>query len=134
MPADKIPTELGGPENWEYKYIEPVAGENDRMKDTATRDRLQAQRNVLVQDFVNNTIEWIQAGADQAREPAIKQQRKELADKLFDSYWDMDPYLRARSLFDRLGMMDGPKIDMYSTQDSRPASAAKPSTAVNDVD
>ena len=48
VPRTQIPKELGGDEDWVYTYPEPVAGENDTMADTATRDKLQAERAQIV--------------------------------------------------------------------------------------
>ena len=35
IPRSQIVKELGGDENWEYHYIEPVSGENDLMQHEA---------------------------------------------------------------------------------------------------
>src|SRR4051812_24318485 len=55
----QIPTELGGEENWDFTYVEPVPGENELMKDTATRDRLEVERTKLVQAFEAKTVQWV---------------------------------------------------------------------------
>jgi CRAL/TRIO domain len=34
IPKSQIVKELEGDDQWEYKYVEPVPGENDIMKDT----------------------------------------------------------------------------------------------------
>ena len=97
IPKSQILSELDGDEKWEYQYIEPVAGENDIMKDTATRDKILEERGVMVQRFENATKEWIAGDETKAAE------RDAIADELNASYWKLDPYVRARTLYDRIG-------------------------------
>lgn len=105
--------ELDGDEDWQYKYLEPVPGENDKMKDTETRDRLLATREQLYADYEAATIEWIQTPEDE-QSHKIKARREAIAAKLREDYWILDPYLRARSLYDRTGVLQlGGKLDYY---------------------
>src|ERR1700755_2748639 len=41
IPRSQIIKELEGDEQWEYKYVEPVQGENDAMKEAAPRTALE---------------------------------------------------------------------------------------------
>jgi hypothetical protein len=88
--------ELEGDEQFEYKYVEPVPGENDVMKDTATRDKLLKERSGMVERFEQVTKRWI-AGEDMTAE------RDAIANELNENYWKLDPYVRARTLYDRIG-------------------------------
>jgi hypothetical protein len=120
----QIPRELGGDEDWSYEYVLPKAGENDVMKDTATRDKLLAGREETVQAYEQATLDWIHLdnGNDAT---AVKERRNQVAASLRDGYWQLDPYLRAKSLYDRIGMIQpGGKVNFYPT-------AAPPSAAVN---
>jgi hypothetical protein len=90
--------ELEGDEPYEYKYIEPIPGENDIMNDTATRDKIQEERTVMVQRFEEATRQWI-AGED------VSADRDAIANELNENYWKLDPYIRARTLYDRIGMI-----------------------------
>lgn len=128
-----ITKELGGDEDWEYKYVEPVPGENDRMKDTATREKLQAARQELVKSFEATTLQWIKAPqGEEAKE--LKEKRTAIAAQLRENYWKLDPYVRARSLYDRAGVIqEGGKIDWYSAKAPTPASTG-PQTSADDVD
>lgn len=105
--------ELDGQEDWDYKYVEPVAGENDKMKDTGARDNLLAGREELVHQFEETTLQWIkEAGSE--KEATLKTQREELARKLREDYWKLDPFVRAKCVLDRTGVIsDGGKIDFY---------------------
>ena len=100
--------ELGGDDNWTYEYVEPRPGENDQMNDSATRGRLLDERAVNVKDFENLTQEWIEAPR------VVEQKRNELAERLRSGYWQLDPYIRARSLYDRTGVIqEGGRIQHY---------------------
>ncbi|KAM0324532.1 hypothetical protein ACHAQA_007917 [Verticillium albo-atrum] len=130
----RITKELEGQEDWEYKYVEPVPGENDRMKDTATRDKLLEGRELLIQEWEATTLRWIVTGGS-AEGAAVQAEREELAGKLRADYWAVDPYLRARSLYDRIGVIqDGGKINFYPTAAPPPPAAAPVETSADDVD
>ncbi|KAG7124513.1 CRAL-TRIO domain-containing protein C3H8.02 like [Verticillium longisporum] len=129
----RITRELDGQEDWEYKYTEPIPGENDRMKDTATRDKLLEGREHLIRDWEAATIRWI-ATSGSPEAAAVQVERENLAQKLRVDYWTLDPYLRARSYYDRIGVLqDGGKIDFYPT--AAPASGrVAVETSANDLD
>lgn len=130
----RILKELDGDEDWEYKYVEPVPGENDKMKDTETTQRLLKSREDLVKQFEATTIEWINnAEGDAAK--SIKAKRDNLAGQLREGYWTLDPYVRARSLYDRLGVIqsDG-KTDWYKVDATTSNGPSAPETSADDVD
>lgn len=115
IPPEHIVKELGGQENWEYKYIEPIPGENDRLKDTETRDRLLTERMNLGDELYKTTAEWISGD----KSDDLLNRRKEIVEKLRANYWEVDPYIRARSLMDRTGVIqEGGKIDFYPPQET----------------
>lgn len=119
---DHIPTELGGDDSWTYEYKEPIEGENERMNDASTRQQLQTERAVVVREFEDVTREWIRRGAEEGAEKG-KNRREELAKKLREGYWELDPYVRARSVYDRIGLIgEGGKIHFY---DAQPPAAQK---------
>jgi hypothetical protein len=133
IPRSQIMKELGGDEDWEYKYVEPSPGENDVFKDEASRLKLEEERKADVLEYEKKTFEWIATGADAA---SIKKNRDMLAQKLHDNYWQLDPYLRARTFYDRTGVIQsGGKINFYPGKQAAngappPAVAAHP----DDVD
>ncbi|KAI1365101.1 CRAL-TRIO domain-containing protein [Xylaria arbuscula] len=110
---DKIPDEMEGTSGWEYQYIEPVRGENAKMNDTETRDKLLKEREAIYEEYENKTIEWIHE-EDATKRTTIKAQRSAIAQKLKEQYWRLDPYIRSRTLYDRIGVIkpDG-KLDYY---------------------
>ena len=138
IPRKQIIKEVGEEENWEYKFIEPKEGENDMMNDHETRQKLQDERNAGVLEYQNKTFDWINSGTGEVGQK-IKDQRDETAQKLHDNYWRLDPYVRARTLYDRVGMIEkGGKINFYPSHDkAQPAvseQGAIVQTSVDDVD
>lgn len=116
IPRDRIMKELGGDEDFEYKYIEPEPDENAKMEDTATRDALIARRQELCKEFQTATFAWIAATSKGDKETAAaqKEKRADLTEKIRKGYWELDPYVRARSYYDRAGViMGGGKIKFY---------------------
>jgi CRAL/TRIO domain len=112
IPRNQIVGELGGDEQWEYSYLEPVEGENERMKDTETRRRLEEERERDVVEFQKKTIAWINMVSNGGVE--VAQERDRLAKRLNENYWALDPLIRARSLYDRQGMIGrGGEINFY---------------------
>src|SRR5437763_4139700 len=59
IPRNQLLSELEGEEDWTFKYIEPEPGENAAQADTATRDRLAAERKEVVKKYEENTRAWI---------------------------------------------------------------------------
>ncbi len=130
IPQSQIIKELGGDEDWEYRYVEPVPGENDKMKDTETRDRLLTERETLVDQYEKATLVWIHTEGDS---PLVKETRQKLASSLKDDYWRLDPYVRARSFYDRIGMIQqGGKLQFYPNLSE--TSAAMPTNGATAVD
>ncbi|MCJ1256366.1 hypothetical protein MMC24_004187 [Lignoscripta atroalba] len=111
VPRDRIIKELGGDDPWTYRYEEPRSGENDKLLDDATRQSLLDERASTIKEFESTTQDWIQgASADKA----LQQKRDALAERLRAGYWRLDPYVRARTLYDRTGMInEGGRIDYY---------------------
>lgn len=117
IPREHIIKELGGQEDWEYKYVEPIPGENERLKDTETRDKLLTERANLGDELYKATAEWISG----CKSDAMLNRRKETIEKLRLNYWQVDPYIRARSLMDRTGVIqEGGKIDFYPSKAPAP--------------
>jgi hypothetical protein len=111
---DQLIKELGGDQDWQYSYEEPLADENIKMQDTETRDRLLEERRLLALRFEDLTKEWVMNAqlSDKARE--ICDRRNQCVDDLAENYWRLDPYVRARSLYDRQGYFCGADgVDWY---------------------
>ncbi|TGJ79312.1 hypothetical protein E0Z10_g9450 [Xylaria hypoxylon] len=137
---DKIPDEMDGTSGWAYKYIEPVPGENNMMNDTETRNKLIQEREALYEEFENKTIEWIHED-DATKRTAIKSERGAISQRLKEQYWRLDPYIRSRTLYDRIGVIkpDG-KLDHYppwevvTTTNGTPAAVVAVETSSDELD
>ena len=135
----RIVKELGGADSWEYSYVEPPANEDAAMADTATRNRLQDERAKVVKEFEAATRDWI-VGSSTDRK--LKERRNEIAEQLRSGYWELDPYVRARCLLDRTGVIQkGGRIDFYpgngaesSSKDARVDGEASAQPHASDVD
>ena len=111
-----ITKELGGDDSWEYKYLEPSPGENNPMSDDVTKQRLLDERAAVVKDFESTTQQWISTPQG---DDSLKPKRNELAERLRSGYWQLDPFIRARSLYDRTGLIkEGGIIQFYDSPDS----------------
>lgn len=97
--------EVGGDNPYEYKYIEPTADENIKQNDTKAMDDLVGKRFQFASEFQTATRSWLSTDSAPVISEAatLLKQRNDLAAKLHDNYWQLDPYVRARSLLDRLG-------------------------------
>jgi hypothetical protein len=122
IPRAQIMKELGGDEDYVYTYTEPQEGEDAAMQDVETREKLLAERKELVASYEAETQSWIHnldAGEGRPR----------LAQRLAENYWKLDPFVRARSLYDRTGVIqEGGKLDFY------PKKAAAAAAAGDEVD
>jgi hypothetical protein len=135
VPRNQIPSELGGDEKWTYAYPEPVPGENEKMKDQATRATLEGERADVVKKYENTVVQWIHEGDGDLEEK--RKERNGVAEELRQNYWKLDPYVRARTLYDRMGMLsEGGQLAFYPKAQTTPApaAAARVSTSADDLD
>lgn len=113
VPKKQVPKELGGDDPWEFTYVEPTSEENALMKDEETKKRLLDERATLVKQYENATQRWVH----DSKQEGIVKERADLTEKLRRGYWELDPYVRARSLYDRTGLIkEGGHIDYYPEQ------------------
>lgn len=137
IPIKHIPKDLEGEEDWTYQYVEPVEGENAKLTDAETRDRRLAARAALYKEFEETTLEWIRSGADEKAAAEIKARRNTIAGKLREDYWNVDPYVRARSYYDRIGvLLPGGKLNWYpdAKVEEGNGTAAAPAPAIQTAD
>ncbi|OTA89326.1 hypothetical protein M434DRAFT_34411 [Hypoxylon sp. CO27-5] len=138
--TERIPTDLEGTSGYTYEYKEPVPGENAKMKDIETKEKLLQEREALYEEYEGKTIEWINE-SDATKRAALHSERDAVAKKLREQYWRLDPYLRSRSYYDRIGVIkpDG-TVDYYpatiapTAANGTAAAIAAGETAADDVD
>jgi hypothetical protein len=111
IPRTQIPRELKGDEDWQYEYVEPKKDENAIMEDTATRDKLMYDRMMIGIRMLAATAAWISATtfAEGKEDPEaledIQSRRNGVIEEFRVNYWNLDPYVRARALIDRTGVL-----------------------------
>lgn len=129
LPRSQMIKELGGDEDWEYKYVEPKEGEDADLGKVAEKEPLLAERREMCRAYEQATLAWIK-GEDRMAE------RNELAEKMAVNYWKLDPYIRARTLYDRTGVIGHMgKLNFYPEKgQSAPASAPATTTATHEDD
>lgn len=102
---ENLQKSYGGKDTWEYKYIEPVPGENDRLGDEDKRAIIQTERSNIVTEFEQATVSWTRLTKDSAEAKEKNEERAEIAELLRQNYWKLDPYVRARTLYHRAGVI-----------------------------
>ncbi|CAG8646547.1 1743_t:CDS:2 [Gigaspora rosea] len=80
IPSKHLIADLGGEDNWKYEYVPPKENENYRMKDEVTKKQMLEKRHSLECDFEKLTKQWL-------------------------TQLDLDPYIRARTYYDRIGVL-----------------------------
>jgi hypothetical protein len=123
IPRSRIIKELEGDEDYKYKYIEPQPHENDAMQDISTRDAALARRGQLFKELQEATRSWVLAASkvDGETTSALKEKREKLIEQTIKSYWEIDPYVRARSFYDRCGILHGDGSVLFYPQSGRQA-------------
>ncbi|KAL7275927.1 phosphatidylinositol transfer protein csr1 [Rhizina undulata] len=131
IPRSQILAELGGDEAWSYTYDEPVPGENAPLKDTARREKLQKERDELVLEYEEQTRRWV-VEREEVAAGRIKDQRNAIAGKIKAGYWGLDKHVRARTIYDRRGVL-GPNGELNFYGD-RGRVGGKVETSEEDID
>jgi CRAL/TRIO domain len=102
-----ILAELGGDNSWKYSYVEPAENENDRMKDAETKGKLISQRKDLAREYEEEVFEWLATDKGEKEDWSTSRAKRDgLAAQLRRNYWELDPYVRARSVYDRNGELE----------------------------
>ena|ERR1051325_11985534 len=102
IPPEHLVEDLGGKEKCEYKYIPPTEEENYRMKDDIKKKELMEIRTKLECDFENVTRKWIE---NPDNEQFINE-KNQIKVKLRRTQIDLDPYVRSRTYYHRVGILD----------------------------
>lgn len=129
IPKENIPKELGGSEDWTYTYVEPIPDENAPLEDEARRNMLQSKRAEYIRKYEAATRAWIASG--EAGESAAAE-RRAISRELATGYWEMDKYLRARTVYDRTGvLLPSGEVNFYNYKKEK---AGAVETSEDDID
>lgn len=134
VPRKQIPKELGGDEDWKYEYPEPREGEDKAMGEKEVRDKLEEERRGIVTRYETTVGEWVYEGDKGSLEDKRKE-RDTHAEELRQNYWKLDSYVRARTLYDRMGVLsDGGALAFYKKDVAAPATTKQVDTSADDLD
>lgn len=133
VPKSQIPKELGGDDPYEYSFAEPIEGENVKMAD-ASKATLEIERQDLVNKYEKTIFEWIAEGDSTKSLEERRKERDSVAESLRNNYWRLDPHVRARSLYDRIGLIgEGGKLSFYPSTEKENVKPAV-ETSADDLD
>ncbi|KAF8985390.1 hypothetical protein BGZ46_004502 [Entomortierella lignicola] len=102
--ASHLPDKFdGGLDTYSYKYFPVVPGENDRMKDTATKERLTQEWKAIMWKFEAVTREWIACEKTEGARPmsVIEAERSQIVKEIRVAFFKLEPYIRARTIYHR---------------------------------
>lgn len=118
---DHIPHEEGGKDPWTYNYVGPVSGENAKMDNDDFREKLMEGRRKVVREYEAVTQHWMHSTGSSE----VVERRKALTEELRAGYWELDPYVRARTFYDRTGMIRfGGGVQFYPPTETQAAPMA----------
>jgi hypothetical protein len=106
IPKCNLQKSYGGDDPWEYKYVEPVPNENERMQSEEKKTKIQIERQELIDQFTRLTTEWITSNNDSEVGAETSAKRDELAQLLQLNYWKLDPYVRSSTYYHRVGAVN----------------------------
>jgi len=96
LPENETLKELGGKKDQGFEFTQPVAGEDDKLKDEQTRTTLENKRKELISEYEDVIRDWM--SSDQ-----------------LDASPEREVKIRARSIYDRTGEIRPPKSVMAPT-------------------
>ncbi|KAF5667220.1 phosphatidylinositol transferase [Fusarium heterosporum] len=106
IPKANLQKSYGGEDAWEYKYMEPVPTENERMQSEEKKTKIQIERQELIDQFDQLTVEWAALDGDAVANAEVPDRRDEVAQLLELNYWKLDPYIRSGTYYHRAGVVN----------------------------
>ncbi|KAJ9475902.1 Phosphatidylinositol transfer protein CSR1 [Pseudozyma hubeiensis] len=105
VPASKIRKGMGGTMDWDWDYIEPQAGENDIMKDTKSRSKIEKEMKELTDEFEKVTKEWFDTTSTDEENPDLNYRREVIGKQVRLKNYQLQPFVRAKNIYQRAGLM-----------------------------
>lgn len=100
---DQLPRVFGGYSRHEHTWIPPNKVDDVPLSNTERRKELQEQRTSLLKKFERCTYLWLME-KDAAVAEEIQVKRKDMLAEISRNFWELDPYVRSRTVFDRNGI------------------------------
>ncbi|KAJ2850659.1 phosphatidylinositol transfer protein csr1 [Coemansia brasiliensis] len=99
--SSQLITELGGSKQFEYRYQLPTRAENICMRDAAGREAAESRFTQAIDHYEARTREWL-CGSE--HDPGACG-RDAACEALHSAAAELDPFIRARTLYHRLGFI-----------------------------
>lgn len=101
-----IPVSLGGQDKFEPVYEPPKEDENALViGDSQEKEQLLNERKAIIEEVLAVTTKWIEADDADASAKYLAE-KIAVGNKLVDNYVKLDKYIRARTVFDRWGLLE----------------------------
>lgn len=100
-----ISADLGGEDDYQPEWIEPNPEDDKLLDDTETRDAIKAERAEIVKEYIEATVNWIEAKTAEESHK-WKVEKRKVGVKLAENYIKLDPYIRTKNNFDRAGCVN----------------------------
>ncbi|KAF9337798.1 hypothetical protein BG006_002518 [Podila minutissima] len=122
FPRERLPIiHYGGLDDWKYKYVPAVEGENAHQKDLVKKQELLAERHALEDKFDAVTRAWVKAVSGKS-DP----ERDEIAEELREQCSRLNPYVRAMNMYQRWGVAVNGQVNWtYNVKSEAEAEALK---------
>ncbi|CAG58366.1 uncharacterized protein GVI51_D00847 [Nakaseomyces glabratus] len=98
--CDQLPEYLEGSNPINLDTYQEIAADHDnQMEDVDTKNRLLSERELIIKQFVDTTIKWIES-SNATESQNLLYSRIALGRQLTANYCELDPYIRSRSRYD----------------------------------
>ncbi|CUM67324.1 uncharacterized protein PRCAT00005017001 [Priceomyces carsonii] len=99
-----IPKDLGGNDAFVMKYENPTHSDSDEKPKDDNYAILSEQRSFLILSYLQATINWLESKTISESDKFLEARIK-IGIQLANNYIGIDPYLRKRGIFERIGEM-----------------------------
>jgi len=104
VPAERLIADLGGEVVTGFQFKEPEDGENDMLNDEAGKKKAEDNYQSLVDEYEDATRKWTKS---KGNNDEIIKKREILVKKLRIAQFELEPYIRGRTVYHRNGTIDG---------------------------
>ncbi|EPS37104.1 hypothetical protein H072_9324 [Dactylellina haptotyla CBS 200.50] len=111
LDKDNIPKSLGGSKDWLYEYKEPLSGENRSIDNPTDEEReqkkiLESDRWSTIKEYEAVTMKWGEESSTTPTQGGDPDSRNILKKELIARNRALDRFVRARTYYDRIGMVE----------------------------
>ncbi|KAJ1030188.1 hypothetical protein NDA16_001099 [Ustilago loliicola] len=104
VPKERLLTNMGGENTSEFKFVEPVEGENEQTKDEEGKKRTWNNYMSIAKEYEQVTRKWCET---KGKDKEVTKKRELLVKKLRVAQFEHEPYFRGKIVYHRDGTIDG---------------------------